>query len=189
MPSGTARGTASSTCLIAARVRADDGTGRGSSGSSSVFTEPPARSLGQPVKLCAMTRLVPAAAAAASRLSVPVVRSSLVTAKSRSRWRGARMSPSAVIWWMITSGAAARTAAITASRSSPSSTAGSAPAARSGAALPGVRVVAMTWRPAATSPGTRCRPSAPVAPVTKTRMMFSLRVNALPSKTRHHRIL
>ena len=49
------------------------------------------------------------------------------------------MAASAVIWWMITSGAAARTAAITASRSSPSRTAGSAPVSRSGATLPGDR--------------------------------------------------
>jgi hypothetical protein len=40
--------------------------------------------------------------------------------------RRLRMSASAVIWWMITSGAASCTAAITASRSSPSTTTGSA---------------------------------------------------------------
>jgi hypothetical protein len=44
----------------------------------------------------------------------------------------------------ITSGAAARTAAITASRSSPSRTTGSAPDSRSCAILPGVLVVAVT---------------------------------------------
>ena len=49
MPSGANRGTALSTCLIAASVRADDGTGTGSSGSSSVFTGPPERSFGHPV--------------------------------------------------------------------------------------------------------------------------------------------
>ena len=54
------------------------------------------------------------------------------------------MSASAVISCTITSGAAARTAAITASRSSPSTTAGAAPAARSCATLPGVLVVAVT---------------------------------------------
>ena len=47
------------------------------------------------------------------------------------------MSASAVISCTITSGAAACTAAITASRSSPSTTTGSAPASRSCATLPG----------------------------------------------------
>ena len=54
------------------------------------------------------------------------------------------MPASAVIWCTTTSGAAACTAAITASRSSPSRTAGSAPAARNCPALPGVLVVAVT---------------------------------------------
>ena len=91
-----------------------------------------------------MTRRVPAAAAAASRLSVPLVRSSLVAANTRSSWLRLRMLASAVIWCTITSGAAACTAAITAARSSPSTTAGSAPAARSCPALPGDLVVAVT---------------------------------------------
>jgi hypothetical protein len=54
------------------------------------------------------------------------------------------MSASAVIWCTITSGAAARTAAMTASRSRPSSTAAAAPAARSPVTLPAVLVVAVT---------------------------------------------
>jgi hypothetical protein len=54
------------------------------------------------------------------------------------------MPASAVISCTMTSGAAASTAAITASRSSPSSTTGSAPASRSRATLPGVLVVAVT---------------------------------------------
>jgi hypothetical protein len=54
------------------------------------------------------------------------------------------MPASAVIWCTITSGPAAWTAAITASRSSPSTTTGSAPAARNRATLPGVLVVAVT---------------------------------------------
>ena len=91
-----------------------------------------------------MTRRVPARAAAASRLSVPRVRSSFVAANTWSTLRRLRMFASAVISWTITSGAAARTAAITASRSSPSTTTGSAPASRNCATLPGVRVVAVT---------------------------------------------
>ena len=54
------------------------------------------------------------------------------------------MSASAVIWCRITSGAAASTAAITASRSSPFRTTGSAPASRNRATLPGVLVVPVT---------------------------------------------
>ncbi len=90
------------------------------------------------------------------------------------------MPARAVISCTITSGAAASTAATTASRSSPSRTTGSAPASRNCATLPGVLVVAVTSCPAATSPGTRYRPSAPVAPVTKTRMIFSFRVMPFP---------
>ena len=39
--------------------------------------------------------------------------------------------------------------------------------------LPWLRVVAVTWCPATTSCGTRCRPTAPVAPATKTFMVGS----------------
>ena len=67
-----------------------------------------------------------------------------MTANNLSGLRKLRMSASAVISCTITSGAAARTAAITASRSSPSRTTGSAPASRSCAILPGVLVVAVT---------------------------------------------
>ena len=41
--------------------------GSGSKGSSSVLTGPPSRAFGQPVKLCAMKRLVPVARAASGR--------------------------------------------------------------------------------------------------------------------------
>ena len=58
-------------------------------------------------------------------------RSSLVAANTRSKWRRLRMAASDVIWCTITSGAAARTAVITAARSSPSRTTGTAPASRS----------------------------------------------------------
>ena len=91
-----------------------------------------------------MTRRVPARFAAASRLSVPLARSSLVTANSLSGLRRLRMSASAVISCRITSGAAASTAAITASRSRPSRTTGSAPASRNCPTFPGVLVVAVT---------------------------------------------
>ncbi len=91
-----------------------------------------------------MIRRVPARAAAASRLSVPWVRSSFVAANAWSGLRRLRMPASAVIWCTTTSGAAARTAAITASRSSPSRITGSAPAPRNCATLPGVLVVAVT---------------------------------------------
>jgi hypothetical protein len=91
-----------------------------------------------------MTRRVPAAAAAASRLSVPRVRSSFVAANALSGLRRLRILASAVISCTITSGAAARTAAITASRSSPSTTTGFAPVARNRPTLPGVLVVAVT---------------------------------------------
>ena len=73
-----------------------------------------------------MTRRVPARAAAASRLPVPRVLSSFVTANNLSGLRRLRICASAVIWCMITSGAAPCTAAITASRSSPSTTTASA---------------------------------------------------------------
>jgi len=91
-----------------------------------------------------MTRLVPAAAAAASRLSVPRVRSSLVAANTRSSRLRLRRSASAVISCTITSGLAASTAAVTASRSSPSTITGAAPASRSSFTLPAVLVVAVT---------------------------------------------
>jgi hypothetical protein len=91
-----------------------------------------------------MTRWVPARAAAASRLSVPRVRSSFVAANAWSGWRRFPRFASAVISCTITSGDAARTAAITASQSSPSTTTGSAPASRNCVALPGVLVVAVT---------------------------------------------
>ena len=75
---------------------------------------------------------------------MPWVRSWFVTANSRSGWRKLRMSASAVISCTTTSGDAARTAEITARRSSPSTTTGSAPASRNCPALPGVLVVAVT---------------------------------------------
>ena len=77
------------------------------------------------------TRSTPASRAAASRWSVPSVRRRLVSANERSNLRRSRSPPSAVIWWTIASGRASATAARTPSRSSPSTTTGSAPSSRS----------------------------------------------------------
>ncbi len=101
------------------------------------------------------------------------MRSWLVAAKVRSKCFRSMFAGMAVISWMITSGSALATASPTARPSSPSSSTGSAPASRSPASLPWLRVVAVTWCPAATSCGTRCRPTAPVAPATNTFMVGS----------------
>jgi hypothetical protein len=61
-------------------------TGVGSSGSSSVFTDPPSRALRMLAKLWATKRVMSASRATASKLSVPSVRSRLVSAKVRSRF-------------------------------------------------------------------------------------------------------
>ena len=57
---------------------------------------PPVRSAGQPAKLWATNRRAPTARAAESRMSVPSVRSRLVWAKSRSKWRRSSDADSAV---------------------------------------------------------------------------------------------
>ena len=75
---------------------------------------------------------------------MPRVRNSLVAANSWSTLRRLCAFASEVIWCTITSGSAAATASITAARSSPSTTTGSAPAARNASTLAGVRVVAVT---------------------------------------------
>src|SRR6266699_2616546 len=72
---------------------------------------------------------------------------------------------------MTTSGSALATASPTAVASRPSTTAGSAPSARSCPALAGLLVVAVTWCPCPASWGSSCRPTAPAAPATKTRML------------------
>src|SRR4249919_1203986 len=118
-----------------------------------------------------MKRRTPAAAAAASRWSVPWVRSWLVTANIRSKWRRSEPPASDVIWWTTASGSARATASPTAIASRPSTTTGSAPSSRSRAALAGLLVDAVTWCPCATSWGSSCCPMAPAAPATKTRMM------------------
>src|SRR5215470_4792477 len=120
-----------------------------------------------------MNRRAPAAAAAASRWSVPWVRSWLVTANIRSKWRRSASPASDVIWWMTASGSALATASPTAMASRPSTTAGSAPSARSRPALAGLLVAAVTWCPCATSSGSNCCPTAPAAPATNTRIVPS----------------
>src|SRR5580704_13013276 len=118
-----------------------------------------------------MNRPVPAARAAASRLSVPVVRSWLVTAKSLSKLRKSFSALSEVIWWMMTSGLARPTAVSTASASRPSTMTGVAPSRRISVSLTADRVVPVTSWPAAVSNGTRRCPMTPAAPATNTRMM------------------
>src|SRR5262249_9788703 len=81
--------------------------------------------------------------------------------------------PSEVIWCTTTSGAASWTAASTASRSRPSITTGTAPAAARFADLPADRVLAVTWGPAAIRARVRDRPIAAVPPATNTRMSSS----------------
>ncbi len=158
--------------------------GSGLSGSSSVLTGPPTGWLGQPVKLCAMTRRVPAARAASSRWSVPWIRSWLVTANVRSKCLRSLSPASPVIWCMITSGRAAVTAWMVASRFSPSATTGSAPSWRSSPVLPGDRVVAVTWWPAAVSIGIRLCPTTPVPPAMNTRMVTPLSSSVVTRLTR-----
>src|SRR5215472_4362595 len=65
---------------------------------------------------------------------------------------------------MMTSGAAATTADVSASESNTSTSAGLIPAASSARALAGLRVMPVTWCPAAMSSGVNRRPMAPFAP-------------------------
>ncbi len=118
-----------------------------SSGSSSDLTGPPTRAYGHAPKLWATIRSTPFSRAAATRWSVPSVRRRLVVAKERSNLRRSRSPPSAVISWTIASGRAAATAARTPSRSSPSTTTGSAPSSRSRATFDALRVVPVTEWP------------------------------------------
>ena len=129
---------------MASRLRRSSAGGSGSNGSSSVLTGPPTRALGHPAKLWATRRLAPAARAAASRWSVPSVRSRLVAANPASNLLRLVMPARSVSWCTTTSGRAAVTTRSTSSRSSASATTGSAPAARSQAALPGDRVMPVT---------------------------------------------
>ena len=136
--------------------------GSGSSGSSSVFTGPPTRANGHPAKLWATKRRAPTARPAESRLSVPSVRSRLVTAKTRSRWRGSNGPASAVSWCTITSGFASLIAPPTASASSASATPAVRPCGARSRFSPRLGSSRRPRRPLATSCGTSCLPSAPV---------------------------
>jgi hypothetical protein len=134
------------------------------------------RSFGQVVKLCATNRRAPASRAAASRWSVPSVRSRFVTAKSRSNFFGLPViAPSAVSWWTTTSGFASATAVRTLSASSPSMTTPVTPCVPRRASPASFRLVPNTSCPAVTSSGPRRLPSAPVAPAMKIFMAVLLR--------------
>src|SRR5215472_1475693 len=120
-----------------------------------------------------MKRLVPASRAAASRASVPSVRSRLVSAKVRSSFLEKPRPASAVAWWMIASGLISRMARRTAPGSSRSSATGCAPSTRTRSALPGDLNVPITSCPRAVSWGTSREPIAPLAPMTMTRMILT----------------
>ena len=106
---------------------------------------------------------------------MPSVRSRLVTAKYRSNLRmSAPIVDSAVAWYTTTSGRAAIIADSVATASRTSMTSGSAPAAASPPAFEAVVVVAVTSWPAPTSIGSSCRPTTPVAPMTKIRILVLL---------------
>ena len=124
------------------------------------MTGPPLRAYGQPAKDWA-TSSVPGAAAI--RCSVPSVRSRLVVWKALSM-SFMSMPDSAVIWWTITSGRVASTAARTEVLSSPSMIWAFAPSARSSPVLVSLRVVPVTLWPLEISTGMSARPAAPVAP-------------------------
>ena len=83
-------------------------------------------------------------------------------------------------------GAASRTAALSASASSASTTTACAPCERNQAARSAERVVPVTTWPASMSIGTSCRPIAPAAPATKTRIGLS-RVQRRHGKARSRR--
>jgi hypothetical protein len=89
-------------------------------------------------------RLAPAALAASSRWSVPSMRRRLVAANPASNFLRLVAPARSVSSCTTTSGRAAATAPSTSVRSRASATTGSAPAARSPAALPGERVMAVT---------------------------------------------
>ena len=135
--------TARSRYLIASTVVRTWAGGAVSSGSFSDFTIPPVRAYGHGAKLCATKRFTPTARPAASRWSVPFVRSSFVGAKSRSMRRGLK-SLIAVSWWTITSGSASATARATPSGSRASATTGRAPSSRRSSVLDSLRVMPVT---------------------------------------------
>jgi hypothetical protein len=134
-------------------------------------------------KLCATTWDTPVASAAASRWSIPSVRSRLVMAPNRSGCLKSGLpacaKESAVIWCTIASGRAAATAAPTDAASSPSITTPSGPNCFSKPSFAALVVVAVTWWPRATSWGISRRPMAPVPPATNTRMTITFLIPEL----------
>ena len=97
---------------------------------------------------CVTTWETPVALAAASRWSIPSLRSRLVAAKKRSGFLGLGLPEcvrdKAVIWFTIASGRAAATASPTAAAFSPSITTPSAPSSANNPSLSGLVVVAVT---------------------------------------------
>src|SRR3984957_2134173 len=80
---------------------------------------------------------------------------------------------------MTTSGSAFATASPPAAPSRTPSPPGPAPASDSLPVLAGLRVVPVTWCPAASSCGTSCLPTAPVAPTSSTCIEVSLHCHPL----------
>ena len=163
--------TSSSSRRIAAKMPAIAAGGFGLNPALSSCAGGPPGGYPEAPKLCAITRAPPIFCTAASRFAVPSVRSRLVTAKYRSNLRMlAPIVDSAVAWYTTTSGRAAMSADSVAAASRTSMTSGSAPAAVSPPAFETVVVVAVTSWPAPTSIGSSCRPTTPVAPMTKIRI-------------------
>jgi hypothetical protein len=120
--------------------------------------------------LWATSRDTPASRAAAIRFAVPSRRSRDVVANCFSIVRKFSRSGIDVSWCTIASGAAARTAVTTESRSSASPLNGSTPAARNASAVAEERARPATECPPEINSGTSCRPITPLAPATNTRM-------------------
>jgi hypothetical protein len=112
------------------------------------LTHPPLRIPFMLAWPCATTWETPVASAAASRWSIPSLRSRLVVAKKRSAFLRLALPACAtdrpVIWCTIVSGRAAATASRRGAASSPSITTPSAPSCASSPSLPGLVVVAVT---------------------------------------------
>ena len=84
--------TAWSMCAIAPNISRADGGGSASRGSFSSLTGPPTCAYRNGAKLCAMNLGTPASAAAASRMSVPLVRSSVRRREAAVHVAGERLA-------------------------------------------------------------------------------------------------
>src|SRR5918995_533885 len=115
-------------------------------------------------------RRPPRAGGAGGGGPVPSGRRGFAVSTPRSNRRRSGVPERAVAWCTITSGCTRATASPTAVPSRPSSTSGVAPIASTSPALLGDRVVATTSWPRSTNLGTSALPTAPVAPLTSTRM-------------------